>query len=237
MKTMILTILMLTVSCGGDGSGGLVMQDDGVLGAARRSVPVSDAVVTRDDGSVSQVRPLDAMAPAPDATAPGPDTAQVCMPTPEICDGKDNDCDGVIDTGGVCVYDSIANAGHTYLFMGAFVLTWDLARTFCQDIGYDLASIETAEEWAWLDPWLVGHAGGVPVWIGLQRESEMAPWVWVSGAPVDFTVWQDGQPNNSVGNENCVDARMLPSQIYVWSDRPCDGFMSAEVYVLCEAGS
>lgn len=209
--------------------------DAGMIGMVRRMPPlVADAaVVPQLDAQVAQPSEPDAM--AIDAMSLEPDTRPVCVGTAEACDGRDNDCDGVIDNGQVCGHVSGTNAGHTYLYMGAFVLTWDLARAFCRDIGYDLVSIETAEEWAWLEPWLVTNAYDAQFWIGLQRESEMAPWVWVSGEPGDFVVWRDGQPDNATGAENCADVRMQPDETFIWSDRPCDGFMSAEVYTLCEA--
>ncbi len=235
MKT-ILTILMLTVSCGGDGN---VMQDDGALGIVRRRpVPVSDAGVGRDDGAVSQVVEPDAMPlPEPDAMLPEPDTAPACTPMVEICDGKDNDCDGVIDNDAriLCGHQIGRFGGHVYMMIG-IDYTWLEARDACLRLGYVLASIETVEEWTALVPWLVTSAYGGHAWLGLHRESESAPWQWLSGAPVNFTAWRDGQPNNKEGSEFCADLRVdANTETVDWSDRPCDGAVNVKAFPFCEA--
>ncbi|XP_073341599.1 CD209 antigen-like protein C [Pagrus major] len=90
--------------------------------------------------------------------------------------------------------------------------TWEGARKDCQQKGADLVIITTREE---LD--FVKKAFGI-TWIGLSRHEDR--WKWVDGTFLDGDgFWQDGEPNNSDGNEDCVEVSRKAS---AWNDVPCD---------------
>ena len=44
------------------------------------------------------------------------------------------------------------------------------------------------------------------VWLGLTDEFEEGNWQWVTGEPLDYTNWYEGEPNNSEGLEHYAEA-------------------------------
>jgi len=44
-------------------------------------------------------------------------------------------------------------------------------------------------------------------------------WTWIDGSVVDFLSWDDNEPNNEAGNENCVDFNTRTKK---WNDVNCN---------------
>lgn len=114
-----------------------------------------------------------------------------------------------------------------------FVALHDRLRTFdeagagCEARGGALASLRTAEEQATA----AGVLGaGSLHWLGLSDRAAEGSFTWSDGAPVTFTAWQAGEPNDSGAGEDCV---MLgygfTPGLSSWNDTICD----AELYTLC----
>ena len=56
-------------------------------------------------------------------------------------------------------------------------------------------------------------------WIGLDDLDQEGAFTWSDGTPLDFTAWNDGEPNNA-GEEDCAN---LPAwNGGLWNDLPCD---------------
>jgi len=56
-------------------------------------------------------------------------------------------------------------------------------------------------------------------WIGFNDRETEDEWVWVSGEPVTYTFWGDGEPNDTAGGQDCaVVGRSTP-----WDDGGCHG--------------
>ena len=69
--------------------------------------------------------------------------------------------------------------------------TWPNNRKKCMEKGGDLVSLETEEEWAFVNEQI--QKLNTEEWhIGLQKEEG---WQWVSGKPLTITKWQGGQPS------------------------------------------
>lgn len=59
-------------------------------------------------------------------------------------------------------------------------------------------------------------------WVGGSDSASEGDWVFLDGrGSVTYTNWGSGQPNNSYGNENCMDLN-YPSTGF-WNDSPCSG--------------
>lgn len=56
-------------------------------------------------------------------------------------------------------------------------------------------------------------------WIGLSRGEEEDTWKWVDGTNlVGKGFWQDGEPNNVDGDEDCAE---VSRDTAAWNDVPC----------------
>lgn len=76
--------------------------------------------------------------------------------------------------------------------------TWDQAEAFCESMGGHLAVITSAEELNY-----VASNNKAPRWTGGRRDSR-GVWSWVNGERWSFTAWNDGEPNNDGGKEDCL---------------------------------
>ncbi|KAK1151906.1 C-type mannose receptor 2-like, partial [Acipenser oxyrinchus oxyrinchus] len=89
--------------------------------------------------------------------------------------------------------------------------TWTEAQQYCREHHADLVSIKNASE----NEDLVKKAQGKSFWIGLFNE----PWKWShQGDSYTFHNWNNAEPNNWGGNENCVE--MMTSG--KWNDCGCN---------------
>jgi len=84
-------------------------------------------------------------------------------------------------------------------------LSWSDASAACQATGQHLAIVQSAAE----NTLLVTAADGNHVWMdGTDAVSEGASegaWKWSSsGAPLSYTNWASGEPNNSGNDEDCL---------------------------------
>ncbi|CAK8691375.1 unnamed protein product [Clavelina lepadiformis] len=71
---------------------------------------------------------------------------------------------------------------------------WTEARSECQELGGDLATVgardSTMREIIWL------RLGKPMPWIGLHDLEREGEFTWIDGAPADNLDWDDGEPNN-----------------------------------------
>lgn len=89
-----------------------------------------------------------------------------------------------------------------------------MSRKDCRERQADLVIITTKAE---LD--FVKKTYAI-TWIGLSDKQQEGKWKWVDGTDlVGGGFWQAGEPNNSDGNEDCVEVSRSAS---AWNDAPCD---------------
>ena len=134
----------------------------------------------------------------------------------EVCDNKDNNCDGQVDENDVCPcpYRAFENKG--YYFCAASI-KWRNAVDDCLEIGSKLVSITSEEE----NTFVAQQANELTEgkwWIGLNDRDNEGEYVWESGSSFDFEAWNEGEPNNYEGSENCVE---MYSNTGMWNDARC----------------
>jgi hypothetical protein len=93
--------------------------------------------------------------------------------------------------------------GHTYHAIGGDAgagTTWAASEAFAVGLGAHLVTIDDAAENAWIASTFFNR---YYVWIGLNDIAQEGSYVWSSGAPVGYTNWYPGEPNN-LNNEDFV---------------------------------
>src|SRR6266540_3283763 len=94
----------------------------------------------------------------------------------------------------------ITNAanGHWYFLLAPE--NWPSAEAEAVDLGGHLATIDDANENAWVTN-AFSNFGGVArgLWIGLNDSDQENVWVWVSGEPASYRNWAPGEPNSGGG--------------------------------------
>lgn len=181
--------------------------------------------------------PADASPPSPADVAPiAPVDAARCLP--ETCNGRDDDCDGAIDEDAGCPCEVIAGPGGVPGRLSAYLLcregrNWVLARQLCQGVGYDLVALEDAAEDAFVYGAIASRGFG-GTWLGLNDRAAEGVWIWLDGAPVGYSHWDRGEPNDGGnGGEDCGIVMTGDGRQTEWDDRGCE---SVRPFV-CEAAS
>ena len=68
---------------------------------------------------------------------------------------------------------------------------------------------------------------GITFWIAASDRDQEGLMLWSGGAPLDFTNWGMGQPDDFQGREDCV-AKMRMAG--AWNDLPCGN----QIAYVCE---
>lgn len=111
-------------------------------------------------------------------------------------------------------------------FVNPQFLSGNAAQAYAKTFGANLVSIQSQAENDALAASLAKNFAGQVIWIGLSDETTEGTFTWYDGAPVTYTNWPPGEPNDGGGtNEDCV-------QIFVdgkWNDLACDKSNSMSV--------
>lgn len=92
--------------------------------------------------------------------------------------------------------------GHTYYLLNDS--PWTTAEIEAISLGGHLATINNAEENAWVTQ-TFGHFGGgnyIALWIGLNDATIEGTFVWASGEQVTYKNWHSGEPNAAYPGED-----------------------------------
>jgi Lectin C-type domain len=94
--------------------------------------------------------------------------------------------------------------GHDYYLLSPN--TWTASEAEAENLGGTLAVIRSAAEQEWMFS-NFGDYGGTNrvLWIGLHRQWQGGPFVWITDIKLDYANWLNGQPDNAGGVENCVE--------------------------------
>ena len=139
----------------------------------------------------------------------------------ETCNGADDNCDGIVDDGGDCPCPVEVYNNKTYLICSA-ESSWFNALSTCQGAGYNLVTTNDAQE----DQWVydeINRRGLPDAWIGFNDIDSEGSFVWVSGEPITWTHWDQGEPNDGGDSgEDCAVIMTRDGRRTEWDDRPCD---------------
>ena len=91
--------------------------------------------------------------------------------------------------------------GHDYYLLAP--ANWTDSEAEAVTLGGHLATINDAAENAWVFSTFENFGGSARnLFIGLNDAAQEGTFVWVSGAPVVYTNWKAGEPNDSSGTED-----------------------------------
>jgi len=91
--------------------------------------------------------------------------------------------------------------GHTYLLFD-YSLTWHDAKNVCEELGGNLATATTEEEYNMLLE-LVLKGTKDDYFLGGTDEKEEGIWQWITGETWEYEgFWRSGEPNNYLGEEH-----------------------------------
>uniref|UniRef100_A0A672Y6Y3 C-type lectin domain-containing protein n=1 Tax=Sphaeramia orbicularis TaxID=375764 RepID=A0A672Y6Y3_9TELE len=109
--------------------------------------------------------------------------------------------------------------GRCYKYV-ATPMTWADAELYCVSQRANLVSIHSLEEHNFVKILIQNfdHAQGW-TWIGLSDTQKEGTWMWSDGCPVDFVLWDNGQPDNAGQTEHCVHNNL--GENLKWNDLPC----------------
>ena len=124
---------------------------------------------------------------------------------------------------GNCTDGLIRFDNYCYKFDLPLRLSWTEAQQRCRQYGAHLISIHSMDELKFVIQ-QAKKAGFIHfMWIGLNDRNLEGGYVWADGTPVQFTNWQNGEPNDDFGQEDCI-AVDLSDATKGWGDQSCGMF-------------
>ncbi len=98
----------------------------------------------------------------------------------ELCNGRDEDCDGRVDEDACDGCEAVRFGGSTarYLYCSFPRRTWSQAQVWCRERGYDLVTLNNADE---DDDLARGVDDDTEWWMGVSTDGD--DYTWSSGAP------------------------------------------------------
>ena len=102
-------------------------------------------------------------------------------------------------------------SGSSYIFYrsNGNWYNWERSKTICEQSGYNLVSIESREEWNFLNQ-TIQKEDTIEYFIGLRKDTSTGVWRWLSdNSTVDASnkgqwPWARGEPNDGGVKENCA---------------------------------
>ncbi|XP_014596881.1 C-type lectin domain family 4 member G isoform X2 [Equus caballus] len=102
-------------------------------------------------------------------------------------------------------------------FFSEITATWDEAQRRCVGASAHLVIVRGLEEQGFLSR----NTRGRGYWLGLRavrRARKIQSYQWVDGVSLSFSYWNQGEPNDAQGREDCV----MMLRTGMWNDAPCN---------------
>ncbi|KAI4541615.1 hypothetical protein MG293_008757 [Ovis ammon polii] len=113
-------------------------------------------------------------------------------------------------------------------FFSTLRATWVEAQQHCERSGAHLVIVGGLEEQGFLSR----NTRGRGYWLGLRavrKVRRIQGYQWVDGVALSFSHWNRGEPNDSMGREDCI----MMLRTGMWNDAPCnnenDNWISAQM--------
>uniref|UniRef100_A0A3B3WP01 C-type lectin domain-containing protein n=1 Tax=Poecilia mexicana TaxID=48701 RepID=A0A3B3WP01_9TELE len=97
-------------------------------------------------------------------------------------------------------------------------MKWSDAEKFCISIGGNLASIHSSDENTFVSDMINRASGSRNTWIGGHDAVDERRWLWSDGSSFEYAHWYSNQPDNSGGNQHCLEINYGGDY---WNDMPC----------------
>ena len=111
--------------------------------------------------------------------------------------------DRILETAAKELYfDYVGDLNGHYYYVSQEGMAWHDGLNFADTVDVDgfvhMVTINSEEENNFLANALYSY-GSEWTWLGLTDEYEEGNWQWVTGEPLSYTSWAEGQPNNTGG--------------------------------------
>ncbi|XP_050957983.1 CD209 antigen-like protein C [Labeo rohita] len=108
-----------------------------------------------------------------------------------------------------------------WFFLSSELKSWSDSRQYCRDRGADLVIINSEEKQRFISSLTMER-----VWIGLSDTEHEGKMTWVDNSPLNQGLWLQGEPNNYLGSEDCIELNYKREQrgwspLNSWNDAPC----------------
>ncbi len=93
--------------------------------------------------------------------------------------------------------------GHYYWYSKNTKLSWEGARTYCENLGGHLATITSQEEQDAIYSYISSYASDEDIWIGINDIDNEGDWSsWITGEEVTYTNWGTNEPDDAYGGQD-----------------------------------
>lgn len=156
--------------------------------------------------SLPPIQPTETASPAPPTSTPAPTETSTLVPTATLFRGV-----------------QYPKNRHWYLLVNQ-ERSWHTAQEYCRGMGAHLVTISDEAENLFVYN-IASYA-----WLGASDEKAEGNWLWITGEPLIYSNWAEGEPNNC-GEPDCLPEHYLtfsetPQQ---WNDVP-----ALELPFICE---
>ncbi|KAF4114325.1 hypothetical protein G5714_004548 [Onychostoma macrolepis] len=124
-------------------------------------------------------------------------------------------------------YEQGFHWGSGWFFKSNDSKTWFQSRQYCRDRGADLVIINTEVKQSFLTSII---SSSERLWIGLTDINQEGKMKWVDNSPLKQGFWSQGQPDDYIKNEDCVELVSSTPSLNNWNDISCSDTRKA----LCE---
>ena len=103
--------------------------------------------------------------------------------------------------------------------------TWSNAKAYAESKGGYLVTITSEEEHEIIIK-MLEHANGTTYYIGAERAVDgQDVWAWITGEEFDYAPWNEGEPNDTAGIEDCVEIYVSNSKFNDTDESIAKGFI------------